>query len=473
MIVADLQPATIVEDQGFLSFLRTLDPWYNPPSRRSIMRTLLPEKYRSEREALQASISSVKYVSLTSDIWTSRQAEGFMTVTCHYVTNDWKLTSAVLETVSFSASHTAENIAKELGRVADEWSIKAKISCIVTDNASNRIAAVRLLGWRHLPCFAHTLNLIVKEGMKSDAGIIDAQKKCKTVVSFFHHSVKATEKLKEVQVQLKFPVQKLINDVDTRWNSTYYMMERILVQQQAITTALCLLDRKDLLLDSKDFDVLKEATRLLKPFETATREMSEEKHVSVSKIIPLSRNLQHLAAGTSPTLIPNMADTLVGSLRRRFLSVETVHACAAASLLYPRFKKPAFTSTTAIEQVTRRIQSEISDLDSPHTTPDIEDESTESPHTSGELWELFDVRVAEASFSRTSSTEAIVETDQYLKEKNVPRSVFALDWWKGEDQQYRKLSILAKKYLAIPATSVPSERVFSKAGELVLPKEVG
>ena len=174
------------------------------------MRTFLPEKYRSEREGLQASISNVKYVSLTSNIWTSRQAEGFMTVTCHYVTNDWKLTSAVLETVSLSGSHTAEHITKELGRVADQWSINAKIACIVSDNASNGIAAVTLLGWRHLPCFAYTLNLIVKEGMKSNVGAIDAQKKCKTGVSFFHHSVKATEKLKEVQVQLKFPVKNRV-----------------------------------------------------------------------------------------------------------------------------------------------------------------------------------------------------------------------------------------------------------------------
>ena len=152
------------------------------------------------------------------------------------------------------------------------------------------------------------------------------------------------------------------------------------------------------------------------------------------------------------------------------MTVETVCACAAASLLYPRFKKPAITSSTAIEQVTRRIQSEISDLDSPHTTPYIEDKSTEYPRASGELWELFDVQVAEASSSRTSSTEAIVETDQYLKKNNVPRSVFVLDWWKGKDQQYRKLSILANNYLAIPATSVASERVFSKTGELVSAK---
>lgn len=120
----------------------------------------------------------------------------------------------------------------------------------------------------------------------------------------------ATKKLIEVQQQLKFPEHKLIVDVETRWNSTYYMMERLVEQQQAVVATLCFLDRSDLLLDSKDFDVLKEIIKLLKPFEVATREMSEEKHVSVSKIIPLCHNLQLLTSRTS-SLAPKLAETVI------------------------------------------------------------------------------------------------------------------------------------------------------------------
>jgi hypothetical protein len=38
----------------------------------------------------------------------------------------------------------------------------------------------------------------------------------------------------------------LIQEVSTRWDFTYYMMERIVEQYNAITTALCPLDRNDL-----------------------------------------------------------------------------------------------------------------------------------------------------------------------------------------------------------------------------------
>ncbi|XP_065899204.1 E3 SUMO-protein ligase ZBED1-like [Dysidea avara] len=54
--------------------------------------------------------------------------------------------------------------------------------------------------------------------------------------------------------------------------------------------------------------------------------------------------------------------------------------------------------------------------------------------------------------------DAAVTTDE--KEEHP------LTWWKYNAVRYPILSKLAKKYLAIPATSVPSERAFSIAGHV-------
>jgi len=45
-----------------------------------------------------------------------------------------------------------------------------------------------------------------------------------------------------------------------------------------------------------------------------------------------------------------------------------------------------------------------------------------------------------------------------------------LVWWEKEGSAYPKLQKIAPKYLILQGTSVPSERVFSKAGNIITKK---
>lgn len=45
-----------------------------------------------------------------------------------------------------------------------------------------------------------------------------------------------------------------------------------------------------------------------------------------------------------------------------------------------------------------------------------------------------------------------------------------MEFWKINSQKYPILSILARRYLAIPATSVPSERIFSQEDDIITKK---
>jgi hAT family C-terminal dimerisation region len=45
-----------------------------------------------------------------------------------------------------------------------------------------------------------------------------------------------------------------------------------------------------------------------------------------------------------------------------------------------------------------------------------------------------------------------------------------LDWWKDNQENYPAVWAVEERYLAIPATSAPSERAFSAAGNTVTAK---
>jgi len=58
------------------------------------------------------------------------------------------------------------------------------------------------------------------------------------------------------------------------------------------------------------------------------------------------------------------------------------------------------------------------------------------------------------------------EVASYLDYPLLEPDTNPLEWWKDESGRFLNLAYLAKKYLCICGTSVPSERVFSSAGHI-------
>ena len=61
-----------------------------------------------------------------------------------------------------------------------------------------------------------------------------------------------------------------------------------------------------------------------------------------------------------------------------------------------------------------------------------------------------------------TAASAADELNEYMRE--VVRVSDPLSWWKINAFKFHRLSKLAQRFLAIPATSIPSERTFSVAG---------
>ncbi|CAF96613.1 unnamed protein product [Tetraodon nigroviridis] len=65
------------------------------------------------------------------------------------------------------------------------------------------------------------------------------------------------------------------------------------------------------------------------------------------------------------------------------------------------------------------------------------------------------------------TTDAVVEVQRCISEANTPRSQDPLQYWQTQRLHYPNLYTLAMKFPCTPSSSVPCERVFSKAGEMV------
>lgn len=362
MIAQDLRPLCITESKGFKRFVRGLNPRYELPSRRELTRTLLPSLYDEEVCKVQEEVEKADYIALTTDIWTSRQTKGYITVTAHFISPDFECKSFVLETVRMTKNHTAQNIAEELTHACNKWKIMDKIYCVVTDSAANMCSAVKnIMSLRHLPCFAHTLNLVVQDSLKNVEEMQAVKDKVKQIVGFFHHSVKASDKLSQLQQQHDVPVKKLIQEVETRWNSTYYMLERFIQESDLVTTTLCLLGRNDLCLNSDELGLIKKAVSILEYFDEATKELSSENFTSLSKVIPIIRGLQDSLQCTDMDVHTlkdfSLCEELRKQMNRRFSAVEGVFIMGAATILDPRFKKLPFSNASNSKAVEERLLS--------------------------------------------------------------------------------------------------------------------
>lgn len=240
---------------------------------------MLPNLYEKVRAELKEKIKTAPAVCLTTDCWTSNTTTSYMSVTCHYIQEDWKLHSNLLDCFAVTQQHTADNLAQELSSVAQEWGIEGKIVACVTDNASNIVKAVKdELKWNHVRCFAHILNLIVRNAIQLPS-VQSIIQKVKNITEYVRRSTVASAKLCEVQQQMKQDLLRPKQDVVTRWNSTFYMLQRFIQIKEPLVSTLALVNPQLPALTLVEWESLKEICDILKPFEECTVEMSSERYV--------------------------------------------------------------------------------------------------------------------------------------------------------------------------------------------------
>lgn len=182
MIAKEYQPFSLIENKEFKKFVSLLNPSYSLQSRKVLTYNIIPPILESTKENVKISLENALYIAMSTDGWTSINNESFVAINVNFI--DKKLCilkSHLLGCYYFEKSHTAENLSSFLNKSFEEWNIRSKVKVAISDNAANITAAIGLnTNWHHIPCLAHSINLIAQSGLEE---IDEVQKKFKKSLS--------------------------------------------------------------------------------------------------------------------------------------------------------------------------------------------------------------------------------------------------------------------------------------------------
>ena len=145
-----------------------------------------------------------------------------------------------------------------------------------------------------------------------------------------------------------------------------------------------------------------------------------------------------------------------------------VHVAWLASALDPRFKQLSFLSEQNTSAVWSHLRSRVerlsrmaADADDSNSTEE-EEEQQQEEESAGSISAMS--FLIGASSSGSPQTPESDEVTRYKAEPAVLDSEDPLKWCKKKEERFPVLAQVFKFILSIPATSTPSERLFSAAG---------
>ncbi|KAE8575740.1 hypothetical protein XENTR_v10003928 [Xenopus tropicalis] len=483
-LAKDLVPLNTVEKVGFKQMIKVLDPRYVLPSRNYFSRTALPNLYQQHRAKVEADLATVHHFSATTDLWSSRSMEPYLSLTVHFISDDWVLHSHCLQTSFFPDDHTGELLAAGLQEALDSWGLSEhRLVAITTDNGANIIKAIELHNWTRFQCFGHRLHLAIETAMKDDR-IQRAVGVCKKIVAAFSYSWKKRREMAKVQNELGLPKHQLTTETPTRWGSRQMMIQRVLEQERAINQVLAA-DKKSrhLILRWQDVEVLEAVNKVLSPLQDFTDALSGEHYVSVSYVKPVLHlfNTTILAEeDDNSELTRDVKRNILAYLNEKYSNADTDDLLDIASFLDPRFRT-TYTKKENVEHVLSRAMEEIKCLKDQQQDP-LPGPSGAAAAAAGPAAPPEEKRKKSlSSFFKKQSTSSMgcsgetlseeenikMELRAYLQTTEVESDADPLKWWRCYQANFPRVAKLAQQYLCIPATSAPSERVFSTGGNIV------
>ena len=492
-LVAESRPLQLVEDEGFRNLMEYLCPEYQVPAASTIT-NYIDRLYNEEKEKLIKVLHNIENVAITTDGGSSTNAVSYQDVNCHFVSEDWELVSHTLAVQQNKDEHTAEKYREISDDILEDFEIKPdKVSLYVTDNEPKMLCAYP--GCERSGCCAHMVHSTWGKGVEDVTEVDEIIKHMRKVATFHNKSPKFRSMVEKEQEKAGLKVRPLIQDVATRWGSTKFSSDSFLNHRddkdknrfanfEAINSVLKHLKEKEkstekkkklqkLIFTKEDMVKIENLNDFLTKLSAYSTNLGGSSYVTSSIVLPTIKSIEnHLEPSSSDmTLIADLKCAMLADWYTRKEMYINENVMKKSTALDPRFKDLKVIAKTDRETVYDELEAEMRDLinkdqksesEDEEDNDDISEPDPKKPKMSLDFYESDDEEEGDEN-------EDVVkkEIQKYVKEPKADRDSEPLKFWKVKESSYPVLSRLAKKYLAIPATSVEAERRFSDLGNLL------
>lgn len=509
-VVMHEHPFSIVEEEGFnLMQKRGMPEW------QKISRTTNKNDcfsiYEREKNKLKNLLKKVKKISLTTDLWKSKnQKIEYMVVTGHWIDAQWRLQKRVLNFVHIPPPRPGIAIADAIYKCLKDWGLESKVYTVSVDNASNNDTALRCLKDTfsrnkcllakgklfHVRCCAHILNLLVQDGLSE---IKDIVQDIRASVEYVNKSEGRRLIFAEIVQQLQLPGKILLYDCKTRWNSTYEMLACALKFQEVFPRFRDREPSYDFCPTTEDWEKVEKVCNILQVFWTAT-------HIISGTDYPTA-NLYLNEVCRIKVVLDSKADdedyfirSMIQKMKMKFDKYwgECNLLMAIAAILDPRCKMrvinycfPLIYPPQEVHVNIEKVRQVLYDLYDEYVEMHMSSSNGSRVGSQVETSDSINKSCSSSSstishqtgmsefLSHVANVEGVQppknELDTYFEDGLLTATedstidivnLDALKWWKGTTK-YKILPKMAADILAIPVSTVASEATFS-AGTRVI-----
>jgi len=140
MIMSTLSPASIVDDEAYVSMITAANPWLSFVSRTTLCRAITM-RFRDRQVRVRAALTDVDVCHVNSDMWTSTANEALGSFVASWLDKNWVLQTRVLRCCALKERHKAFALAAFIHQVASDFGMSQKVGVVRTDGASNCVVA--------------------------------------------------------------------------------------------------------------------------------------------------------------------------------------------------------------------------------------------------------------------------------------------------------------------------------------------